>query len=1029
MPDRAASARLSQRHSRNLEHLKKVQLNGGPATSHAHHRNNGDIFASLRATQLLGQQSKSALPAELIATILDYLPPADLARCARVSHMLQEMVYDDSRWVQKLKAMDAWNEVEARQRFEEAMKRKTEALKGVGGNAGGTSGGARPMSGNVTLFDAGLEEKRDNRKSLDAAAQAQQQRRRGLAEGFDEQPATTTSSLTTNRISSSHSKSSDANSSLTVFDRVRSVRGHARSEFGKVYAALGPLYYDLTSAASHAEARLFRTYHNPEQQAQMLANLNRFGGCDTTSGAIERGEKLEELCGVFENAVLQEFSQGYAAGDVEGRMRRYAHVLVTLNGGAAGREAFIASNPIIARTMRVGQPLECLESVAPGHVDLNPSQIFFERLAAMLVKQATIIDQVFPPSIDVLTPFLERLCDEVISDFLTTLFDVAHDRGSETYVKAVAGTFSQALRLVATLTPTKASPSDFAEQAKHAVVRCFEKHIDLYLKEEYDLFGTKSTAAVSDWEREQSEQEASTESFYMSNIQRQAAKRDFLSSFKKVVMMPVNALPLASPFASAKPASVVARSSVVAIDASVDTSYTGAGTPPFRPGTPMQERPTTELAAKTAIMNSRLEGIKSLFSIEIALNLTHLAKASIERAALMVQMGGDAGSAAKEQCAVIFVKLLDVLGNRHVRNGFDKAVGHLSSYRPREVRRQQNKTGDDSTTSNSEHGNQVEPLVTFLELVNVGDLIQQMIDVFYAQELVATKLTDRDDFLDPAVKEKRKFEHMLDERVAAGLNKGIDVLMDEVEFICATNQAPADFNPEEEGVSSSNKAAKNRNSVMSTTSASNNGVIDIGPSTTAQQVVSVVSAHTSMLTGSTDKNTLDVFLQEVGLRLFGVLCKHLKRQRISVQGAVRLICDLNHYSAFIATLRQKPLLPYYQALREMAGIYLVYVRPPGAYFGGSSASSNSGSRPGSMSGPSGAAKGHTKRLSILGGKSNASPTTQQAKELATIIADTQRYHGIFPAEEVYEFAERRADWYLVKGEVERAMYGVGCSVM
>jgi recyclin-1 len=53
----------------------------------------------------------------------------------------------------------------------------------------------------------------------------------------------------------------------------------------------------------------------------------------------------------------------------------------------------------------------------------------------------------------------------------------------------------------------------------------------------------------------------------------------------------------------------------------------------------------------------------------------------------------------------------------------------------------------------------------------------------------------------------------------------------------------------------------------------------------------------------------------------------------------------------------------------------------------------------------------------------------RCKELATIIADNDRYHGIFRAEEVYEFAERRADWYAVRRDVERAMYGIGCTVM
>ncbi|KAI7566272.1 F-box protein [Hortaea werneckii] len=255
--------------------------------------------------------------------------------------------------------------------------------------------------------------------------------------------------------------------------------------------------------------------------------------------------------------------------------------------------------------------------------------------------------------------------------------------------------------------------------------------------------------------------------------------------------------------------------------------------------------------------------------------------------------------------------------------------------------------------------------------------------------MVATKLIDRDDFLDPAVKEKKRFEQMLDERVAAGLNKGIDVLMDEVEFICASTQVATDFNP---------GAAGEKNGGA--------GVVDIGPSRTAKQVVDTVQSHTSMLVGSTDKNMLDVFTQEVGLRLFGALCKHIKRQRISVDGAIKLISDINHYSGFVTSLRQKPLMPYFQALRELGQIYLVHIDPPAAYF-----SAN--------------AKG--KRGSLLSTK--GSSTSAQAKELAAIIADTQRYHGIFPAEEVYEFAERRADWYLVKGDVERAMYGVGCSVM
>jgi recyclin-1 len=55
--------------------------------------------------------------------------------------------------------------------------------------------------------------------------------------------------------------------------------------------------------------------------------------------------------------------------------------------------------------------------------------------------------------------------------------------------------------------------------------------------------------------------------------------------------------------------------------------------------------------------------------------------------------------------------------------------------------------------------------------------------------------------------------------------------------------------------------------------------------------------------------------------------------------------------------------------------------------------------------------------------------TSDAKEIGTILADGDRYRGIFTAQEVGEFAERRADWFLVRTEVEKAMYGKGCCAM
>ena len=804
---------------------------------------------------------------EILAAILDFLPVPDLIRFARVSKRMKEMVYDDSRWVQRLQAMCCWDEGEARKRAEATRRKRSESQKllygeeakraGIGVNrtvtgSDGLDGRARGQS--VTLFDAVSEAEKS--PAIPTGS---------LSDGFH---AITLSSVKP-AVAILPYKPMDNALKLKVFSQSRSMRGYGREEYGKIYGALAPFYHDALRSKTHTDAIIFRTYRDPDHQAQMLSNLVRFGNSDMAPGWRQREQKLRDLVDAFETAVSREFEHGLVDGDIEGKMRKYAHVLTSLNGGQKGVDMFLSRTRILSDKRSLGNPMDCLDQHALNTVSLDWALRFFSNLSIAFNEQITIIDQVFPNPVSMVIIFLERIGREVISDYLTTLFDETHRKNTESYLRSVSTTYEQSLDFARSLRPTNESGDEFYETIDQVITKVFEPHIDLYLNEELKFFKARSDTQVSDWERQLSEQDATMTSMYMSNINRQADKKDFLTSFKKVVMMPVNVLPtfpMSSPFGG-KSAAAKALVNGEALETSKPGSQgsTRCSTPGInndttlsinRPLTPLQEPPTTELAAKAAIMASRLEGIRSLFSIEVALNLVHAAKSSIERAAAFVKLEGHYGSDARRQCELIFILLLQIVGTRHIKSGFDKAVDHLSNYKPREA---------------SEHGQAgVTPLVTFLELVNVGDLIQQMVDVFYEQELIAKKLTNRDDFLDPAVKEKKRFEQMLDERVAAGLNKGIEVLMAEVEYVCATTQKSEDFNP---GASST----------------VNFEVMDIGPSQTACKVVEVVSSHTKMLVGSTDKNMLDVFNQEVGLRLFTALCKHLKRQRVSVNGSIKLI--------------------------------------------------------------------------------------------------------------------------------------------
>ena len=808
---------------------------------------------------------------EILSTVLDYLAIPELMRFARVSKRMREMVYDDTRWVQRLQLMGSWNEGEARKRAETARRKRSETLQslhqqeakregiGVNGALHKSHGSDKTGMPSITIFDAAAEEQGQrlahSRLSNTAVLE--------LDDGFD------AIDLTHNEKPSQY-RAPDPSSRLKIFSNVRSLRGFARQEYGKIYRALAPFYLDAVRCLNHTYAIVFRTYRDPDEQARMLSNLTKFSNSDITQGWSQRKEKFEALVEAFENAVSREYEQALDAEDITGKVRKYAHVLVSLNGGHTAVELFISRSSIVCSRYRLGNPLDCLNSSGASSFNPDISYYFFSNLSTSFNEQVEIMNQVFPTSVNAIVPFIQRIGKSVIGEYVTVLFDEAHRTNVESYLKAVSATCEQCIEFAKTLRPTSSSGDEFYEAVDEIVADAFEPHIDLYLKEELDYFKKKSTAEVSDWEKRLSEQDASMESMYMSNVNRQADKRDFLTSFKKVVMMPVNVLPtfpMSSPFGG-KPATAKALVNSETL-ATTETAGSQTSTRPSSPGivngttlsinrpsTPLAEPPTTELAAKAAIMNSRLEGIRSLFSIEVALNLVHMAKSSIERAAVLTRLGGHFAEDARLQCELIFISLLQTLGSRHIKAGFDQAVDHLSNYKPQEAK------GSKSSG--------VTPLVTFLELVNVGDLIQQMLDVFYVQEMVSTKLTDRDDFLNPAAKEKKRFEQMLDERVAAGLNKGIEVLMVEVEYVYSTTQKAEDFNP---GAS---------NGVHS-------DVMDIGPSQTAMEVVEIVSSHTKMLVGSTDKNMLDVFNQEVGMRLFTALCKHLKRQRVSVNGSIKLI--------------------------------------------------------------------------------------------------------------------------------------------
>lgn len=449
------------------------------------------------------------------------------------------------------------------------------------------------------------------------------------------------------------------------------------------------------------------------------------------------------------------------------------------------------------------------------------------------------------------------------------------------------------------------------------------------------------------------------------------------------------ATPISRP-SSTNPSSQDANMAKRALGTAAASSPGTAGS--SRSGTPtpaQQEKPTP----------ASLQRMQLLLSLDTALQMIHLNRDSIKRietfaSAAAASRKGDLTEAkttvggakltpsstatSAQRFEAINQEIQEVassffrcLGERHVAPGFAKATSQVRAWDPSSTTTAHHAQDEKSAASAADREEHVEPLVHFFELVHVGDTIAQMVQVYFDQEL--SRHIDKDDFLNTVVRDKKRFESALDESVAAGLNAGVDLLMSQAEHIITTRQEVKDYYPE----LAENRRASARGGASGGGSAEKKDVtqdLDLGrPTPACSEALLCLTTHCRLLIGCADKSILEVFWQEIGLRLHSILCKHIKRQVISLTGGFKIIDDLNAYHHFVATqLRQPTLLPYFEALQALGSLYIV----------------------------------------------------EEPRELAHLVRDAGSLtRGTLGPDDVYEFLQARGDFKRIERDVDREMYG------
>ncbi|OLL25129.1 F-box protein pof6 [Neolecta irregularis DAH-3] len=290
----------------------------------------------------------------------------------------------------------------------------------------------------------------------------------------------------------------------------------------------------------------------------------------------------------FEHAALQQFTAAYKRGDI----------LVNLDGGQSIAKVFLQTSPL--NRFHRFDPLLCLTCAASCR-----SHARFRRPS----RQGNRKTGRHHPWLNALALLFDRFLKSVVQPYLATLLTHAARLDCPAYLHIVVACFQQSLHIHTVCVDAPAASRTFKKHAKSCTAALIAPFLDHYLEKELEyfcsgpggFFGEKGADVHPHYSLQIQLEAAATKSLLLNNAKHDVVKRNFLASFKNAILAPVSVLAI--------PSKRVAS-------------------------------PPPELAAQTEILKPRLEGITSLFSLEIALTIVNSRREALDRANHFIALDG-----------------------------------------------------------------------------------------------------------------------------------------------------------------------------------------------------------------------------------------------------------------------------------------------------------------------------------------------------------------------------------------------------
>lgn len=755
------------------------------------------------------------------------------------------------------------------------------------------------------------------------------------------------------------------NDPLTCMDYIYRSNKNAKFQVIKIYKCLHEFYNDLLIQQNYNRLKIFKRFQTPQDQVKILKNLRKFNKIDyIESTRIIANEKIMQLFELLENALLRELEIHFDLEDYI-KTKQFVNILIDLNNNNNNNQQilidFFLQKSIFDENIELfnlenydemkyfkinekrGEEEEKIDSIEKLINNDGIDELIIN-IAKVFNQQSHIIDLIFPQSIPMMYKVSEELISNQLSELLMLLIESLKKFGL--YSELVPMIYE---KLTMNLFIEKLNPSKNVGESYHQLIieltdMLFESFTAEYMREEVGSFKNNTKRKLLDWEQLISKREQETSQKILDRVKIET-KNDFLTSFKNVFT--INSSKNKQPIDNSK-------------HSHDDNSQ-------------LQEEVEaySEIQAKAKILSENIKSLDKIFNPELTVEILNDCRISIHR--LLKFQNFSIASVRQDIFQSIqncFVELIELINLDHLLPGFDRALTYLQTYNPKS-----------STYTKSHNETFDQPLILFFNLINMADIIIQMIDIFYKQEILITQQNENS-ILNPSLQNKKKLEAIVDKYVADGLNIGIEILIDQVETIYQQNLSDKDYYPDQQEKQQQQQqqteSEQYSQAIPIPTPSKPNTLSNFGPTEAAIKATEILEQNMNLLVDSADKSIVDVFQQEIAERFFQIIVKSLKLQTISVMGATRLISDLNLYFKFInnnVKSNKRLILPLYQALIKIGNIYLI--------------------------------------------------SGDDSKSIGKLVSDLSKFNGIFSQEEIYEFVQRRQDWSIIKKHVEKVMYGFG----